>query len=73
MKQEDSIDIQIEKKVDSLLAVMTLDEKIGQMTQVRHFEEIPEDAISTGAIGSIIHTEGPLPGPDAPHHGKQHL
>ena len=27
----------VEKKVDSLLAIMTLDEKIGQMSQVRHF------------------------------------
>lgn len=58
-------DIQIEQKVDSLLAMMTLDEKIGQMTQVRHFEEIPEDAIASGAIGSVIHTEGPLPGSNA--------
>ncbi|QBA64729.1 glycoside hydrolase family 3 protein [Muriicola soli] len=58
-------DQEIEKRVDSLLNQMTLDEKIGQMTQVRHFEEIPEDAISSGAIGSIIHTEGPLPGNDA--------
>ncbi|WP_297765638.1 glycoside hydrolase family 3 N-terminal domain-containing protein [uncultured Muriicola sp.] len=60
-----SKDIKIEEKIDSLLAIMTLDEKIGQMTQVRHFEEIPEDAISSGAIGSIIHTEGPLPGSNA--------
>ncbi len=61
----DNKDINIEDRIDSLLAMMTLDEKIGQMTQVRHFEEIPEDAISSGAIGSIIHTEGPLPGSDA--------
>jgi beta-glucosidase len=27
-----------EHKVDSLLALMTLEEKIGQMTQVRHFD-----------------------------------
>ena len=57
-----SKDLKIEQKVDSLLAMMTIDEKIGQMTQVCHFQEIPEDAIASGAIGSVIHTQGPLPG-----------
>lgn len=52
----------IQLKVDSLLAKMTLDEKIGQMTQVRHFEDITEEEIATRYIGSIIHTQGPLPG-----------
>ncbi len=52
----------IKQKVDSLLAEMTLDEKIGQMTQVRHFDVFPEEAIASGSIGSVIHTEGPLPG-----------
>ena len=65
MNKKHSTDKTLEQKVDALLAMMTLDEKIGQMTQVRHFEEIPEDAISNGAIGSIIHTEGPLPGSNA--------
>jgi len=52
----------IKQKADSLLEEMTLDEKIGQMTQVRHFDVFPEDAIASGSIGSVIHTEGPLPG-----------
>jgi beta-glucosidase len=55
----------IEHKVDSLLALMTLDEKIGQMTQVRHFDDISGDDISTKFIGSVIHTQGPTPGKDA--------
>jgi len=55
----------IEQKVDSLLAQMTLDEKIGQMTQVRHFDDITIDEIKTKFIGSIIHTQGPTPGNDA--------
>lgn len=55
----------IEQKVDSLLALMTLDEKIGQMTQIRHFEEDVEDNINSKFIGSIIHTQGPLPGETA--------
>ena len=56
---------EIERKVDSVLALMTLDEKIGQMTQIRHFDENAEDAITNQFIGSIIHTDGPAPGEDA--------
>ena len=55
----------VEEKVDSLLQQMTLDEKIGQMTQVRHFDDITLDEIKTKFIGSIIHTQGPTPGRDA--------
>ena len=55
----------IENKIDSLLAMMTLDEKIGQMTQVRHFDNITEDEIASKFIGSIIHTDGPVPGNNA--------
>ncbi|TPV33520.1 glycosyl hydrolase family 3 [Paucihalobacter ruber] len=44
---------------------MTLDEKIGQMTQIRHFDEDAEKAITNKLIGSIIHTDGPAPGEDA--------
>lgn len=52
----------IEKKVDSLLNLMTLEEKIGQMSQVRHFSDISENDIATKFIGSIIHTQGASPG-----------
>lgn len=55
----------IELKVDSLMALMTLEEKIGQMTQVRHFDSITDDEIATKFIGSVIHTNGPTPGEDA--------
>ncbi len=58
-------ELMIEKKVDSLLAEMTLEEKIGQMSQVRHFDDITEDEIASKFIGSVIHTQGPLPGKDA--------
>jgi beta-glucosidase len=44
---------------------MTLDEKIGQMTQVRHFDDIVDEDISNKYIGSVIHTQGPTPGADA--------
>ena len=65
-KQESNKNVLIEKKVDSLLAIMTLDEKIGQMSQVRHFADITSDEdITTKFIGSVIHTQGPNPGEDA--------
>lgn len=57
--------LKIEKKVDSLLSLMTLDEKIGQMSQVRHFDDITADDVSTKLIGSVIHTQGPAPGKNA--------
>ena len=58
--------LRIEKKIDSLLILMTLDEKIGQMTQVRHFDDlINDDEITTKFIGSVIHTQGPTPGKNA--------
>lgn len=64
-QQENNKNIVIEKKVDSLLAIMTLDEKIGQMSQVRHFADITDEDIATKFIGSVIHTQGPTPGEDA--------
>ncbi|PWL39180.1 glycosyl hydrolase family 3 [Flagellimonas aquimarina] len=63
MAKENNADIIIEQKIDSLLALMTLEEKIGQMTQVRHFDDLSDDNdIATKFIGSVIHTQGPLPG-----------
>jgi len=57
--------VAIENKVESLLALMTLEEKIGQMSQVRHFDDVTEDEIASKFIGSVIHTQGPLPGKNA--------
>ena len=55
----------VEQKIDSLLALMTLDEKIGQMSQVRHFDDLSQEGVITAEVGSIIHTQGPLPGNSA--------
>jgi len=55
----------LEKKVDSLVSLMTLEEKIGQMTQVRHFADVTDEEIASKFIGSVIHTSGPNPGEDA--------
>ncbi|MEM6525748.1 MAG: glycoside hydrolase family 3 N-terminal domain-containing protein [Bacteroidota bacterium] len=54
-----------EEKIDSLIGLMTIEEKIGQMTQVRHFSDIEGGDIKSRFIGSVIHTEGPLPGKTA--------
>ena len=55
----------IEEKVEALLKQMTLEEKIGQMTQVRHFWDISKNDIATKFIGSVIHTQGGNPGETA--------
>ncbi|MEM7485519.1 MAG: glycoside hydrolase family 3 N-terminal domain-containing protein [Bacteroidota bacterium] len=65
MNPETNTGLIIEQKIDSLLTRMTLDEKIGQMTQVRHFDDISEEDIASKFIGSVIHTQGPLPGKNA--------
>lgn len=58
-------DPDVEQKIELLISQMTLEEKIGQMTQVRHFDDITLEDIKTKFIGSVIHTQGPLPGNDA--------
>ena len=58
-------DPEIEEKIESLIAQMTLEEKIGQMSQVRHFDDVTPEDIKTKLIGSVIHTQGPLPGSNA--------
>lgn len=60
-----SKDSLIEQKVEALLKQMTLDEKIGQMSQIRHFEENADNHITEKFIGSVIHTQGPTPGKTA--------
>lgn len=60
-----SKDSLIEQKVEVLLKQMTLDEKIGQMSQIRHFEENADNHITEKFIGSVIHTQGPTPGKTA--------
>ena len=52
----------MEQKIDSILSIMTLEEKIGQMSQVRHFNDISKGDVASKFIGSVIHTQGPLPG-----------
>ncbi len=58
-------DLEIEQKVEALLAEMTLEEKIGQMTMVRHFDGDIENDIGDKFIGAVIHSQGPLPGEGA--------
>lgn len=64
--EQQAENLRIERQVDSLLGLMTLEEKIGQMSQVRHFYDLDDDGeITSKFIGSVIHTQGPLPGTDA--------
>jgi len=65
MDRKIKMDPKIALKIEALIEQMTLDEKIGQMTQVRHFDDITIEEINTKFIGSIIHTQGPVPGKDA--------
>ena len=62
MQVSNSEELEIEARIDSLLEGLALTEKIGQMTQVLHFEDQTEGEIKAGRIGSVIHTQGPLPG-----------
>jgi len=49
--------------ISAFLKEMTLDEKIGQMTQSVWHNSVSPDIIKDRMIGSIIHTEGRTPGP----------
>jgi beta-glucosidase len=48
--------------IDALIAAMTLDEKIGQMTQSIWHNGVSPEIVRDNAIGSIIQTDGPTPG-----------
>ncbi len=54
-----------ESRVEAILLEMSLDEKIGQMTQSIWHNGVSPEIIRDRTIGSIIHTEGPVPGPTA--------
>ncbi|NNC99120.1 MAG: glycosyl hydrolase, partial [Gammaproteobacteria bacterium] len=54
-----------DEKINALLREMTLDEKIGQMTQSVWHNAVTPKIIREKKIGSIIHTEGPTPGVNA--------
>ena len=54
-------DNQVEKKVESILAQMNLEEKIGQMTQISYSGNIEQIAshIKEGKIGSLLNVSNP--------------
>ncbi|WP_051275679.1 glycoside hydrolase family 3 protein [Aestuariibacter salexigens] len=54
-----------QQRIEALLAAMTLDEKLGQMTMSIWHNNVTPEIIRERFIGSIIHTEGPVPGPTA--------
>ncbi len=65
MSMKFKLDPVADEKIERLLSQMTLEEKIGQMSQVRHFDDISPEDIQTKFIGSVIHTQGPVPGKNA--------
>ena len=54
-----------EEMIEALIQEMDLDEKIGQMTQSVWHNGVSPKIIRQKNIGSIIHTDGPTPGPNA--------
>jgi beta-glucosidase len=53
-------DTTIDQRVDSLLKLMTIDEKIGQLCQVSVSGQAVEDMIRRGKIGSVINEVNPI-------------
>lgn len=54
-----------QEMITAIIQEMTLDEKIGQMTQSVWHNGVTPEIVKNKTIGSIIHTEGPTPGPNA--------
>ena len=52
-------------RIAALIEEMTLDEKIGQMTQSIWHNGVTPEIVKLKTIGSVIHTEGPTPGESA--------
>jgi len=52
--QNHSIELTIDQKVDSLLHLMTLDEKIGQMTQAERGALENDNDITSYHLGSLL-------------------
>jgi beta-glucosidase len=56
----------VQKRVKDLLARMTLDEKIGQMTQAERNVLQTQDDIATAYLGSLLSGGGSVPTPNTP-------
>jgi len=59
-------DAKLRQRVDALLAKMTLDQKIGQMTQAERQSVTPED-VRRYHLGSVLSGGGSCPGENLPH------
>ena len=58
--------VPVGKRVENLLSLMTLEEKIGQMTQVARDFIISDEHITSYGIGSILSGGGSAPQPNTP-------
>jgi beta-glucosidase len=54
-----ALDAAVEKRIDALLAKMTLDEKVGQLHQIAKPATLPLDLVREGRIGSILNVTDP--------------
>jgi beta-glucosidase len=50
--------------IEALILEMNVDEKIGQMTQSIWHNKVSPEIVRQNKIGSIIQTDGPVPGPN---------
>ena len=55
----------VEERVEDLLSIMTLAEKVGQMTQAERNHATPED-VKDYFLGSILNGGGSVPGNNTP-------
>ena len=60
-----NVDIPVEKRIDALLSCMTVQEKIGQMTQIAKDRLQPSD-VQTYFLGSVLSGGGGTPANNAP-------
>src|ERR1700722_16337339 len=54
-----SIDAKVEARAQALLKQMTLEEKLGQLTQLFWYKGIPDDRVKRGEIGSYLFITDP--------------
>jgi beta-glucosidase len=53
------LDPAVEKRIDALLAKMTLEEKVGQLHQLARVDALPRDLVRAGQLGSLLNVTDP--------------
>ena len=60
----------VEERINTLLAQMTLEEKVGQTNQVMRLDESDKDSVRKGGVGSSIFASSAWAGKDLPDEAK---